>query len=340
MPQNKFALLRYRIIDRCIRNKYKPYPSREDLRAACEEELYGSFAQRVSLNTIDKDIAALKNEQNLGYLAPIAFSKVHGGYYYTDPEFALGELPLNAEDADALKVAAAILRQYRDLPPFRQFEETAGKILDRIEVSRTGGNNDSAFIQFESAIPAAATSWLSPLLEAIRAKKQVRIHYKKFSSDAGSRYTIVPFLVKEYHNRWYTVAQDVEKGRIITLGLERIENLTILQPFEGELLEFNAEDYFRYCYGITSGQGRAELVKLRFLFPAANYVLSQPLHKSQTVIKQTKTYVELSIEVYLTVELQMDLLRFGDQLEVLSPQALRTEMENAANKLLKVYMKK
>ena len=39
MPHIKNALLRYRIIDKCIRNKYKPYPSKQDLREACEEAL-------------------------------------------------------------------------------------------------------------------------------------------------------------------------------------------------------------------------------------------------------------------------------------------------------------
>ena len=42
MPAIKNALLRYRIIDRSIRNEYKPYPTKEDLRQACEEEIFGT----------------------------------------------------------------------------------------------------------------------------------------------------------------------------------------------------------------------------------------------------------------------------------------------------------
>ena len=42
MPHIKNALIRYRIIDRCIRNKYKPFPSKNELREACEENLFGS----------------------------------------------------------------------------------------------------------------------------------------------------------------------------------------------------------------------------------------------------------------------------------------------------------
>ena len=34
MPANKYALLRYRIIDRCLTNSGRPYPSKEELREA------------------------------------------------------------------------------------------------------------------------------------------------------------------------------------------------------------------------------------------------------------------------------------------------------------------
>ena len=64
MPANKYALLRYRIIDRCITQK--SYPTKEDLRAACEEALYGSDGENISISTIEKDIWAMRNESELG----------------------------------------------------------------------------------------------------------------------------------------------------------------------------------------------------------------------------------------------------------------------------------
>jgi hypothetical protein len=84
MPANKYALLRYRIIDRCLTNKGKTFPSREDLREACADALYGSGADQISLSTIDKDIWAMKNESELGYYAPIEYNRTHKGYFYTE----------------------------------------------------------------------------------------------------------------------------------------------------------------------------------------------------------------------------------------------------------------
>ncbi len=151
MPANKFALLRYRIIDRCIRNRgSKAYPSKEDLRFACEEALYGSDGEHISMSTIDKDIWAMRNEGELGYYAPIKFSKEYGGYYYEDPEFTISEVPLNDDDLNAIQAAAETLYQFRDIPLFKQFDSAIEKIFDRMKISTSKvESKDSEVIQFE-----------------------------------------------------------------------------------------------------------------------------------------------------------------------------------------------
>ena len=70
MPANKYALLRYRIIDRCLTNRMRPYPTKEDLRRACEEGLYGSEGERISISTIEKDLWAMRNENEWAITRP------------------------------------------------------------------------------------------------------------------------------------------------------------------------------------------------------------------------------------------------------------------------------
>ena len=76
MPANKYALLRYRIIDRCINNRGRPFPTREQLRQECEDALYGSGGEAISLSTIDKDINAMRNEGELGYYVINTFNNI------------------------------------------------------------------------------------------------------------------------------------------------------------------------------------------------------------------------------------------------------------------------
>ena len=109
MPANKYALLRYRIIDRCINNRSHPYPTKEDLRYACEEALYGSDGENISVSTIEKDIWAMRNESELGYYAPIAYHRDQRGYYYEEEGYSINEISLNDEDLEAIKFAANTL---------------------------------------------------------------------------------------------------------------------------------------------------------------------------------------------------------------------------------------
>ena len=78
MPHIKNALIRYRIIDRCLKNKYKPFPTKQDLRQACEDALFGStVGEHICDSTIEKDMFAMKMEHD----APIKYSKREKGYY-------------------------------------------------------------------------------------------------------------------------------------------------------------------------------------------------------------------------------------------------------------------
>ena len=120
MPANKYALLRYRIIDRCLTNRMRPYPTKEDLRQACEEGLYGSEGEHISISTIDKDLWAMRNENELGYHAPIVYNAEHRGYEYEDPDYSISGLNLQEQDLQALRFATLTLLQFRDMPVFQQ----------------------------------------------------------------------------------------------------------------------------------------------------------------------------------------------------------------------------
>ena len=80
MPHIKNALIRYRILDRAIGNKYNPYPSKQKLRELCEEDLFGSTnGSHICDSTIEKDLFAMKMEHD----APIKYSR--NCLLYTSP---------------------------------------------------------------------------------------------------------------------------------------------------------------------------------------------------------------------------------------------------------------
>jgi len=143
MPHIKNALIRYRIIDKCLRNKYKPYPSKQELREACEESLFGSNdGEHICDSTIEKDLFAMRMEHD----APIKYSKLHRGYFYEDPEFTINDIPLTNDDLEAISFAAQTLMQFRDVEMFRQFGSAIDKIADRVNISKE--EDAEQYIQF------------------------------------------------------------------------------------------------------------------------------------------------------------------------------------------------
>jgi predicted DNA-binding transcriptional regulator YafY len=323
MPANKYALLRYRIIDRCLTNNGKPYPSREDLRQACEDALFGSGGEAISLSTIDKDIWAMKNEGELGYYAPIKFSKQYGGYFYEEEGYSISELSLGDDDLEAIRFATATLEQFKGIPIFKQYESAIEKIINRVNISP---NPDDAsltrFIQFERSTVSLGNEHLAPLLDHIKARKSIRIRYRKFTDDKLNEYELHPYLLKEYHNRWYLIAYNVERKGIRTYGLERIEHLETAEKRFSIDANFDADLFFKYSLGITERSEKPEKIELQFEASTGKYLVTQPIHTSQVIIKQDKQHITIGLHVLITTELINLILSYGHQVKVCKPTKL------------------
>ncbi len=76
MPQNKFALARYQIIDYLLRKK--TYVKTSEMREACLAKTGFSVSKR----TIQLDIEAMKHDDFLGVYASIGYNTRLKAYYY------------------------------------------------------------------------------------------------------------------------------------------------------------------------------------------------------------------------------------------------------------------
>lgn len=333
MPANKYALLRYRIIDRCLTNSLRPFPTKEDLRAACEEALYGSDGEHISISTIEKDLWAMRNESELGFFAPIAYHPGQRGYHYTDSDYSINDVSLGDEDLAAIELAAKTLYQFREIPVFSQYASAIEKIVSRLSVSPQMDDQAPAFIQFEQHPSIPGMHWFDAIVRAIQDKAELAISHQKFGSNLASEYTLHPYLLKEYRNRWYVIGFTANRGEVRTYGLERITALERMgQAFE--VVEgFDPDTYFTYSIGITVLDESPQDVRIRVSHRQAPYVQSQPLHASQREVENGENGVTFSLHVLLTFELISQLLGMGDQVEVLRPRILREHVRTLATRL-------
>ncbi|MEN9399468.1 MAG: hypothetical protein RL632_569 [Bacteroidota bacterium] len=336
MPHIKNALIRYRIIDRSIRNKYKPFPSKKELREACEEALYGmADGANICDSTIEKDMFAMKMEHD----APIKYSKRNGGYYYEDPDFSINDIPLTEEDLSAIRFAVNTLMQFRDVEMFKQFGSAIDKIVDRVSISTHPEDKDiSQFVQFETALSSGGNEYLPEILNAIRVGLIIQFDYTSFVSGQSKVRSVSPLLLKEYRNRWYLISFDQEKKDIITYGLDRMRELTLTEEKSTVPVHFDAATYFRYAYGITANNKTTpETIVFSAQNVAAKYIETQPFHDTQHVTHRGDKATTFEVTLLPSEELIRNILSYAGEIEVIQPLSLRDEIIRRLRGMNAVY---
>jgi predicted DNA-binding transcriptional regulator YafY len=329
MPHIKNALIRYRIIDKCIRNQYKPFPSKRDLREACEESLFGSTGgAHICDSTIEKDMYAMKMEHD----APIKYSKLEKGYFYEDKDFTLNDIPLTDNDMEAISFAAHTLMQFKDVDLFRQFGSAIDKIVDHLAVSQD--QDSQQFVQFEATIADGGNEYLTSILEAIKLKRLIQFEYASFVTGELKLRKVTPLLLKQYRNRWYLISFDDSKNDYITYALDRIEGLEILKETVSQPIDFDPDNYFKHAVGITSGNTAPTDVRLKVSLVAAKYLDSLPIHASQKVVEMNQDHVIFCLKVNISEELIREIMSYGGDIAVIEPLELKEEVQRRANRFL------
>ena len=137
MPPPSEAALRYAIIDRCLTNPYKPFPTMDVLKWEIERELKTS----VSTATIQKDIAQMKKgEDEGGYSSPIKFKRSNQGYYYDlekFPDYTIRSFGLNDKEIEAIELAAGVLKQFQGIKVNDTFNHAIDKLFSSVNIKKT-----------------------------------------------------------------------------------------------------------------------------------------------------------------------------------------------------------
>ena len=77
---------------------------------------------------------------------------------------------------------------------------------------------------------------------------------------------------------------------------------------------FNVSEYFKHCFGIIrpdDEDSAPEKIILSFNSFKGKYIKSLPLHHSQQLLIDNETETRVSIEVYITHDLLMEILSHG-----------------------------
>ena len=131
MPANKNALIRYKTIDRCLRNRYRRWTI-EDLVDACSDALYDmeGISKGISLRTVQGDIQMMRSDK-LGYNAPIeVYDRIY--YRYSDPQYSITDMPLSEDDFLLIKRAVDLLGKNDGQTSSVEIRKVLSKVKNRL----------------------------------------------------------------------------------------------------------------------------------------------------------------------------------------------------------------
>lgn len=188
-----------------------------------------------------------------------------------------------------------------------------------------------------SKIPSARNH-LAALLEAMSGNRVVTITYCRFNKSRSHKFTIKPYCVKLFENRWYVLAHNSHYDDYRIYGLDRIEDLEMTTETFKLPEEFSASDYFSNYYGIISDSNiKPERIVIRAYRDHIPYMKSLPLHHSQKLLEDNGEYADFEFFLAPTFDFIMKLLSAGAMIEVINPASLRKTLKGWISDMYNLY---
>jgi predicted DNA-binding transcriptional regulator YafY len=296
----------------------------KDLTEIINRSLEDDGKGPVTDRTVRNDLQNIQNEY------PVIIIENKGKFKYEDPNDSIDKFAINDEERNVLDVARQTLSILKGTPFFQQFDDISTRIMGSA-VLRTFDTDSSNYIQIGEGGVDSGAKWLHIIYKAIIERKALTIKYKPFGGELKTR-TISPYLLKEYRNKWYMVAHARELRTEEKTNVFKLFRIDSVQESNEPYIydeHFNAASYFKYSLGVFhSHENQPQLIRLNFSTALKSLIKENPIHASMKIEKEDDNGLMVNIYVYNTPELKNMIRSFGSSCTVISPDALKVEIQN------------
>jgi len=219
MPKTKNALIRQRIIDKCLSSS-KNY-SITNIMDACNKELESIGEHPVTAtNTIRDDL----NQITTNYPDAVIVSKQVGRnifYSYEDKNYSIFNIPFSDEEFAQLTQTLSILSRFEGMPQFEWIED----FMARFKTSLNLNNTNEPIVGFDENIDLKGRGHFTSLFSAISNKLVLSLIYKNFKNDQEQIFLVHPYYLKQYNGRWFLMGYSENIGKLSVFAFDRIVSL-------------------------------------------------------------------------------------------------------------------
>jgi len=239
-------------------------------------------------------------------------------------------------------VLLALLENFRDFPfgmlddgtePFKEKlgkvlqseHEEMGELLRKVKIIPIGNRKVSR----ES---------LAAVCQALALSRMIEINYRDRQKEESSVRIVSPLQLVRYRDNWYMDGYCHKRDSLRTFSLDRMASVKLLDEPAKKVARKEAEEYFAESFGIFGGKAKEKAV-LKFSPEMARWVSSEEWHPKQKAnFEKDGSYI-LELPYSDERELVLDIMKYGDGVEVLSPQSLRKTVRKKLQRALEKYRK-
>jgi len=284
-------------------------------RRRIEEELECS---RATVKRIIEDMRLYLN-------APIVYDPEYNGYRYDAKDGTMYELPglwFNASELQALVGVQQLLANVQPglLDPL--LKPLQKRIAELLRLQHAGSQGLAQRIRFLQMAARDVGAGFQTIAGALAQRQRLHLRYYSRSSTEHSAREVSPQRLSYYRDNWYLDAWCHLREGLRTFALDAIAESRVLDTAAIEVPEAELDAHYAASYGIFAGAPTGVAV-LRFEPQRARWVAKERWHRDQEGRFLDDGRYELRVPYSNALELTMDILRYGPDVEVLAPTELR-----------------
>lgn len=289
----------------------------------------------ISPATFKRDLAHLRDELNM----PIKFDRDQSAYYL-DKKQVTEELPGVWFSPDEVMALLTIQGMLAGLEPgvlgpkLKPIQERLNTMLERQGLAPKQMAERIRLVHAgKRQLPLAHFQTIAKATFERR-----RLHITHFNRQRGDRTEreISPQQLVHYRDNWYVDARCHLRKDIRCFSVDTIETCEILDTPADEIDTDLLRKSMSASYGIFGGAPKGWAC-LRFSAERARWVSSEQWHPEQKSVLNKDGTLDLEVPYSDERELLGDVLRYGQDVEVLGPAALRKQVAVTASAMAQVH---
>ena len=292
----------------------------------------------VSRATVKRDIEYLRDR----FAAPIVWDGSLRGYRYEAPadgssRFSLPGLWFSAGEIHALLTMQHLLGGLQ--PGF--LEAQIKPLRSRIRALLDSGDHSISEVEnririLHMAARPVESAHFQLITTALLQRKRLCIEHYNRGTDTTLSREVSPQRLAYYRDNWYLDAWCHLRRGLRSFSVDAISAAAMLDAGARNVAVKTLESVLGSGYGIFGGC-RTHRAVLRFTPQRARWVAREKWHSAQTGDFDDAGYYLLTVPYTNDTELLMDILKYGPDVEVLRPAALRRKVADALSTALSNY---